>query len=104
MRTLIIQINLETLLVWAVVGLVGGFLASRMMLGHGLGLIGDVLVGIVGAVVGGFLADYFGVHLTVVGHPIVSEVVVAFIGALVLLLVLRLVGFGKGSRRGRRAL
>ena len=101
MRTLIIQINLETLLVWAVVGLVAGFLASRIMLGHGLGLIGDVLVGIVGAVVGGFLADYFGVHLTVVGHPIVSEVVVAFIGALVLLLALRLVGFGKGSRRGR---
>lgn len=69
-----------------------GFLASRVMLGHGMGLLGDIVVGIIGAIIGGLLARYFGVSLTVAGHPIVSEILTAFIGALILLTLLRLVG------------
>ena len=41
-----------SILVWALIGLVAGFLASRVMTGHGMGLLGDIVVGVVGAIVG----------------------------------------------------
>lgn len=87
-----LQFDVYTLLVWAFIGLVAGFLASRVMLGHGMGLIGDVAVGIIGAIIGGLLSRYFNVSLTVAGYPIVSGILTAFLGALVLLVILRLAG------------
>ena len=45
----------DTIIIWCLVGLVAGFLASHVALGHGLGLLGDIVVGIVGAFIGGFL-------------------------------------------------
>src|SRR5258708_23127533 len=48
-------LDLHTILIWALVGLVAGFLASHIALGHGLGLLGDIIVGIIGAFIGGFL-------------------------------------------------
>ncbi|MGH7903172.1 MAG: GlsB/YeaQ/YmgE family stress response membrane protein [Candidatus Dormibacteraceae bacterium] len=100
-QTISIQLDLHTIIVWVIVGLVAGFLASRVMLGHSLGFLADIVVGIIGAVVGGFLADYFGVHVTIVGHPIISQIIIAFLGALILLLLLRLVGLGRGTKRRR---
>ncbi len=94
-----IQFDLSTVIIWAVVGLVAGFLASRAMLGHGLGVVGDIVVGILGGLIGGFLAKYFGVSVVVSGVPIVSQIIVAFFGALLLLLLLRLVGVDRGRRR-----
>jgi len=94
-----VNLQLDTLLVWVLVGLVAGFLASRVMLGHGMGIIGDVVVGIIGAVLGGYLSNYFDVRLTISGHPIISEMIIAFFGALILLLVLRLFGLGGYDRR-----
>src|SRR5258708_4110051 len=47
-------LDLDTILIWALVGLVAGFLASHIALGHGLGLLGDIIVGIIGAFIGGF--------------------------------------------------
>lgn len=95
-------INLDwgTILIWCVVGLVAGFLASRVALGHGLGLFGDVVVGILGAFLGGFLAGIFKINIQVIGHPIISQMVVAFAGAVILLLIVRLVS-GGGIRRRR---
>ena len=95
-----VTIDFDTLLIWALVGLVAGFLASHLALGHGLGLFGDVIVGILGAIVGGFLASVFGINLAVVGHPLISTMIIAFIGAALLLLVVRLFS---SSRRRRRA-
>src|SRR5256885_52291 len=46
-------LDLDTILIWALVGLVAGFLASHVALGHGLGLLGDIAVGIIGAFIGG---------------------------------------------------
>jgi len=77
--------------------LVAGFLASHLALGHGLGVIGDTVIGILGAVIGGFLAAVFHVGIAVVGHPIISAMIIAFIGAAVLLLIVRM--FGGGARR-----
>ncbi len=89
-----VDLPADTLLVWILVGLVAGFLASHVMLGHGMGIPTDVVVGIMGALIGGFLATYFNLHIAIVGHPIISEMIVAFIGALLLLLLLRVVGIG----------
>ena len=86
-----ITIDPYAMLVWALIGLVAGFLASKLMLGHGMGLLGDIVVGIIGAFAAGLLAGAFGVTFTVPGHPIVSEIVLAFLGAVILLLIVRMV-------------
>lgn len=76
------------LLTWIVVGLVAGVLASLVMGGTGYGLIGDIIIGIVGAFVGGWLFRQLGVASPFAG--LAGTIFVAFIGAIVLLFVLRL--------------
>jgi uncharacterized membrane protein YeaQ/YmgE (transglycosylase-associated protein family) len=80
--------TLETVLLWAVVGLIAGWLASAVV-GGGYGLIGDIVVGVVGAFVGSFL--FRQLHLTVPFGGLPGTIFVAFIGAIVLLVVLRLI-------------
>jgi uncharacterized membrane protein YeaQ/YmgE (transglycosylase-associated protein family) len=94
-----INLPMDTLLVWILVGLVAGFLASHVMLGHGMGILTDVVVGILGGLIGGFLATYFNVNIAIAGHAIISEMIVAFIGSLLLLLLLRVVGIGSSRQR-----
>ena len=62
LATLILGATLEPggLLMWLIVGLVAGFLASRVMRGGGYRLIGDIVVGVVGAFIGGWVADFLG--------------------------------------------
>jgi uncharacterized membrane protein YeaQ/YmgE (transglycosylase-associated protein family) len=90
-----------SILIWALIGLVAGFLASRVMTGHGMGLLGDIVVGVVGAIVGGFLARYLGVTTAATSHSIIAEVIIAFLGAVILLAILRVVGVGKRRRMFR---
>ena len=78
----------ETILIWLVVGAVAGWLAGAIVKGGGFGLLGDIVVGIIGAFVGGWLLPKLGVHL---GVGLVAIVASATIGAVVLLLILRLV-------------
>jgi len=80
--------TLETILIWLVIGLISGWLAS-MVAGGGFGLIGDVIVGVVGAFIGGFI--FRGLHIHVPWSGIPGTILVAFVGALVLLVVLRLI-------------
>lgn len=84
------------LLTWLVVGLIAGVLASLVMGGTGYGLIGDIIIGIVGAFVGGWLFRQLGVSSPFGG--LAGTIFVAFIGAVVLLFVLRLIR--QGTRRG----
>jgi uncharacterized membrane protein YeaQ/YmgE (transglycosylase-associated protein family) len=84
-----------SILVWAVIGLIAGFLASKVMTGHGKGIVADIVVGVIGAIAGGFIARFLGVTTSLTSHSIVVEIVVAFAGAVILLAVLRLAGFGK---------
>jgi uncharacterized membrane protein YeaQ/YmgE (transglycosylase-associated protein family) len=86
------------ILAWLVVGLIAGWLAGQVMRGGGFGLVGDIIVGIIGAVVGGFLAATFLNMPDAVNGINVASVVVAFAGALILLFVLRLVGGGRRRR------
>lgn len=77
------------LLTWLIVGLIAGVLASLVMGGTGYGLIGDIIIGIVGAFVGGWLFTKLGVTTPFGG--LAGVIFVAFIGAVVLLFLLRLI-------------
>jgi uncharacterized membrane protein YeaQ/YmgE (transglycosylase-associated protein family) len=92
----------QSLLVIIVVGIVAGWLAGKVMEGGGFGIIGDLVVGLIGAFIGDWLLPQLGIHF---GVGLVALIVNAFIGAVVLLLILRLVGGGWGyGRWGRRRL
>lgn len=78
-----------SILSWILVGLVAGWLASMVMTGGGYGTIGDIIVGIVGAIVGGYLAtNMFGNPEAVNGFNL-SSILVAFLGAVVTIAILR---------------
>jgi uncharacterized membrane protein YeaQ/YmgE (transglycosylase-associated protein family) len=76
------------LLTWLIVGLVAGVLAS-MVMGGGFGLIGDIVIGIVGAFIGGWIFRTLGARVPIGGLG--GVILVAFIGAVVLLFVLRII-------------
>jgi uncharacterized membrane protein YeaQ/YmgE (transglycosylase-associated protein family) len=90
-----VNLSNQSLLVILVVGIVAGWLAGRVTRGGGFGLIGDLVVGLVGAFIGDWLLPRLGIHL---GVGIVALIINAFIGAVVLLLLLRLLGGGWGYR------
>ena len=79
------------LIVFIIVGGIAGFLAGKVMTGRGLGLIWDIVVGILGAFLGGWLAGLVGIAVT----NLLVEIIVAFVGACILLFLFRLV-----TRRG----
>ena len=93
-----ITLDLYTIGLWIVVGLIAGAISSRLMLGHGLGIVADLAVGIIGALLGGFLAGFFGVQVVVPGHAIITQILIALFGSLILLLVLRIFGLGRRRR------
>ena len=89
------EISISAVIWWIVVGLIAGFLASLVMRGGGYGIIGDIIVGLVGALIGGFLASLVGLGT----GGFIGTIIVAFIGACILIAILRAVSGGFGSRR-----
>jgi uncharacterized membrane protein YeaQ/YmgE (transglycosylase-associated protein family) len=81
---------------WIVVGLLAGWLAGLVVKGGGYGCVGDIVVGVIGGLLGGFIASYF-FHM---GDPIsginLQSILIAFVGAVIFVIILRLVS-------GRRA-
>jgi uncharacterized membrane protein YeaQ/YmgE (transglycosylase-associated protein family) len=77
----------ESILVWIIIGGIAGWLAGRLVKGYGFGLIGNVVIGILGAGVASLLAPSLGVHTESVGGNIVASL----LGALVLLLLVGMV-------------
>ncbi len=85
------------ILSWIIVGLIAGWLAGLVMKGGGYGIVGDLVLGVIGALVGGFLAaNLLGMGDAVNGINITS-ILVAFVGAVVVVLIARLL-------TGRRAM
>ncbi len=81
---------------WIVVGLIAGWLAGKVMSSGGYGLIGDIIVGVVGGLLGGYLAAYF-LHIKNAMSGInVESILIAFAGAVLLLVGMRLL---RGGRR-----
>ena len=81
------QMSNEGILVILFVGLIAGWLAGKVVRGTGFGIIGDIIVGIAGALVASLLFPRLGIHL---GTGLVSEIVYSAIGAVLLLLIVRL--------------
>ncbi|MDQ6766324.1 MAG: GlsB/YeaQ/YmgE family stress response membrane protein [Candidatus Eremiobacteraeota bacterium] len=76
---------------WIVVGIIAGFLAKVVMKGEGPGgILGDLVIGVVGAILGGWIWNFFG-HVGATGINLPS-IIVAFVGALILLFILRSIG------------
>jgi uncharacterized membrane protein YeaQ/YmgE (transglycosylase-associated protein family) len=90
------DISAESLLWWIVVGLIAGFLASVVMRGGGYGIIGDIIAGIVGSFIGGWLFGMLGIS---VGNGLVGSILVAFIGACILIAIVRAISRGSTYRR-----
>jgi uncharacterized membrane protein YeaQ/YmgE (transglycosylase-associated protein family) len=78
-----------SILAWILLGLVAGFLASKIVNNTGQGVLGDIIVGVVGALLGGFLFNLFG-GSGVTGFNIYS-LLVALLGSIVLLAILNMV-------------
>jgi uncharacterized membrane protein YeaQ/YmgE (transglycosylase-associated protein family) len=83
---------------WLVIGLIAGALAGRLVEGRGLGCLANLVVGVAGAVIGGAIIDRLDPNAR---YGFVGSVVVAFIGACVLLAVLRLLSGGRPLGGGR---
>jgi len=76
-------------LIWfLIIGAVAGWLAGLLMKGRGFGILGDIVVGIIGAVLGGWLFGVLGISA---GGGLAGSLIVAFIGAVVLLFLVRLI-------------
>jgi len=88
------NLDMQSLLILIVVGIVAGWLAGVIVRGYGLGLVGNLVVGVIGAFLATWLLPKLGVAFSV-GNPLVTSIVYATIGAVVLLLLVGLV------RRGR---
>ncbi len=75
-------------LYFLLVGLIAGWLAGQIMKGGGYGVIGDIVLGIVGAIIGGWL---FGVLGLTIGGGLIGSICMALVGAIVLIFVVRLI-------------
>jgi len=89
-------------LTWIIVGLIAGFLAGQVMRGGGYGLIGDIIVGVLGGMLGGWIGTtLLHIDAGVTGINLMS-VLVAFAGAVLLILFLRMIGGRRSLREDRR--
>ena len=75
--------------IWFIlIGLVAGWLAGQLVKGGGFGVVGDIVVGVIGALLGGFLFSTMGVSA---GGSLLGSIIVATIGAVILIFILRLI-------------
>jgi uncharacterized membrane protein YeaQ/YmgE (transglycosylase-associated protein family) len=81
---------LTALIITLVVGGIAGWLASLLVQGTGFGLVGDVVVGILGALIAYWLFPILGITLTL-GGGVLGAIIMAFIGAVILLVIVRLI-------------
>jgi len=73
-------------LIWfLLIGLIAGWLAGKVMRGGGYGVVGDMIVGVIGAFIGGWLFSLIGIS----AGGLIGSIITAFVGAVVLLLILR---------------
>ncbi len=79
-----------SLIIFIIVGIAAGWLAGQVVRGGGFGLVGDLVVGLVGALIAGYLFPTLGLNLSF-GTPIIGAILSAAIGAIILLILIRLV-------------
>jgi uncharacterized membrane protein YeaQ/YmgE (transglycosylase-associated protein family) len=82
--------DITSLVIFLLVGLIAGWLAGKLVRGGGYGLLGDMVIGVLGAIIGGYLLPRVGLG-ALITVPILNQIVVATIGAVILLVVLRII-------------
>jgi uncharacterized membrane protein YeaQ/YmgE (transglycosylase-associated protein family) len=80
--------DIQSLIVFLLIGAIAGWLAGVIVKGFGFGLIGNIVVGIVGALIAGWLLPRLGINI---GSGIVAAIINAVIGAVILLVIVKLV-------------
>jgi uncharacterized membrane protein YeaQ/YmgE (transglycosylase-associated protein family) len=80
--------DIQSIIIWLVVGAIAGWLAGLVVKGGGFGLVGDIIVGIIGAVIAGWLLPQLGI---IIIGGVVAAIIDAFIGAVILLLIVKLI-------------
>jgi uncharacterized membrane protein YeaQ/YmgE (transglycosylase-associated protein family) len=83
----VMPIDPQTLIIWLVIGAIAGWLAGQIMTGFGFGLVGNIILGIIGALVAGWLLPRIGLYI---GGGIIGDIINALIGAIVVLFVIGL--------------
>jgi len=82
------------IIAWIIIGVIAGWLTGKIMKGSGFGFFMDMVIGLIGAVVGGFLAT----HLGMAGpgqHGLIISIIIAVIGAVILTVLVRLISGGR---------
>jgi uncharacterized membrane protein YeaQ/YmgE (transglycosylase-associated protein family) len=84
------SISLGQLLIWVIIGALAGLIAGQLFRGRGFGTLGNIAIGLIGAIIGGILFNVLGISLS--GLPTftfsLGDLLVAIVGALILLLIL----------------
>ena len=80
--------GIEALVIWLIIGAIAGWLAGQIMTGGGFGLVGNIIVGIVGAFVAGWLLPRIGIYI---GGGIIGDIINAVIGAVIVLFAISLI-------------
>jgi uncharacterized membrane protein YeaQ/YmgE (transglycosylase-associated protein family) len=84
--------SIESIIIFLIVGAIAGWLAGLVVKGRGFGLVGDIIIGIVGALIGGWLLPRLGIRISAgINNVEIGQFIEAFIGAVILLIILRLV-------------
>jgi len=84
---------MEAILYWVVVGLIAGWIAGLVMKGSGYGVIGDIVLGILGAIIGGWLVGLLGLG----ANGLIASIIVAALGAIILVWLARMLS-GRTAR------
>lgn len=82
------------IIAWIIIGVIAGWLTGKIMKGSGFGFLMDMVVGLIGALIGGFLSAHLGFG-GVGEHGLIISIVIAVIGAVILTLIVRLVTGGR---------
>lgn len=85
-----------SIITWLIVGLIAGWAAGKIVRGTGFGMIGDIVVGIIGAFIGGWIFSGLGAN-----YGIIGSIIVAAIGAIILVLIIGLIAGRGGYTHGR---
>jgi uncharacterized membrane protein YeaQ/YmgE (transglycosylase-associated protein family) len=80
--------SLTNLIWFLLIGLIAGWLAGKVMRGGGFGVVGDMIVGVIGALIGGWLFGELGVST---GGGLIGAIITAFVGAVILIFLLRII-------------
>jgi len=80
--------SLTNLIWFLLIGLIAGWLAGKVMRGGGFGIVGDMIVGVIGAFIGGWLFGQLGIWP---GGGLIGAIIVAFVGAVILIFLLRII-------------